>query len=372
MAALRLRSKRMGWLKAALAIAFLNLVVGTGLYLTSAGFEDDMRRLLIGQLEQTTGCKTELKEFHWNLSRLELEGRDVTIHGTEHAGQAPYFHADHILLRLRVLSLFQRNIGLRELFAEHPVIHIMVARDGSTNQPVPRVKQNPKEPVDELFNLGVERVQIAHGELLWNEQKMPLDLTANDVTARLQYLRAQQQFEGWLSVGKIDGVYGKFRPVAGTADLHLLLARDPEVRDPLWDTVASRLTPIVAHVVANPPVLIHSDFWFGNTIWQEGRLTGIIDWDGARIADPARDVASARNDLALLSGARVADVFLARYVSERGPLRDLAFWDLVSSLPPIRWLPHWVEGYTELGLDLSLPAARARLESWIADALDRL
>ena len=226
MAALRLRSKRVGWLKAALAIAFLNLVVGTGLYLTSAGFEDDMRRLLIGQLEQTTGGKTELREFHWNLSRLELEGRDVTIHGTEHAGQAPYFHADHVLLRLKVLSLFQRNIGLRELFAEHPVIHIMVARDGSTNQPVPRVKQNPKEPVDELFNLGVERVQIAHGELLWNDQKMPLDLTANDVTARLQYLRAQQQFEGWLSVGKIDGVYGKFRPVAGTADLHLLLARD--------------------------------------------------------------------------------------------------------------------------------------------------
>ena len=226
MAALRLRSKRVGWVKAVLAIAFLNLVVATGLYLTSAGFEDDMRRLLIGQLEQTTGGKTELKEFHWNLSRLELEGRDVTIHGTEHAGQAPYFHADHILLRLKVLSLFQRNIGLRELFAEHPVIHIMVARDGSTNQPVPRVKQNPKEPVDELFNLGVERVQIAHGELLWNDQKMPLDLTANDVTARLQYLRAQQQFEGWLSVGKIDGVYGTFRPVAGTADLHLLLARD--------------------------------------------------------------------------------------------------------------------------------------------------
>ena len=83
MAALRLRSKRVGWLKAALAIAFLNLVVGTGLYLTSAGFEDDMRRLLIGQLEQTTGGKTELKEFHWNLSRLELEGRAIGPFGKE-------------------------------------------------------------------------------------------------------------------------------------------------------------------------------------------------------------------------------------------------------------------------------------------------
>ena len=210
MAALRLRSKRVGWVKAALAIAFLNLVVGTGLYLTSAGFEDDMRRLLIGQLEQTTGGKTELKEFHWNLSRLELEGTDVTIHGTEHAGQAPYFHADHVLLRLKVLSLFQRNIGLRELFAEHPVIHIMVARDGSTNQPVPRVKQNPKEPVDELFNLGVERVQIAHGELLWNDQKMPLDLIANDVTARLQYCAPSSSLKAGYQWGRSTAFMASF------------------------------------------------------------------------------------------------------------------------------------------------------------------
>jgi len=66
MAALRPRSQREGWLKAALAIAFLNLVVGTGLYLTSAGFDDDMLLLLQVQLEQTTGGRPGLKEFHWD------------------------------------------------------------------------------------------------------------------------------------------------------------------------------------------------------------------------------------------------------------------------------------------------------------------
>jgi aminoglycoside phosphotransferase (APT) family kinase protein len=151
-----------------------------------------------------------------------------------------------------------------------------------------------------------------------------------------------------------------------------ILDRNADVRDPLWDTVASTLAPIAQRVRANAPTLIHTDFWFGNTIWQSGRLTGTIDWDGARVGDPARDVAGARNDLALLGGPRVADVFLARYEVERGPLRDLAFWDLLTSLPPIRWLPHWVEGYTELGLTLSLAEARARLESWIANALGRL
>ncbi|MGH2490701.1 MAG: phosphotransferase family protein [Candidatus Limnocylindria bacterium] len=163
-------------------------------------------------------------------------------------------------------------------------------------------------------------------------------------------------------------------PRHGTAEerLERFLDRGADVRDPLWDEIAATLTPIAAQVKGNPPTLIHSDFWFGNTIWQDGRLTGIIDWDGAAIGDPARDVAGARNDLALLSGAAAADVFLARYASERGPLRDLAFWDLLTSLPPIRWLSHWVEGYTELGLELSLAEARARLESHVADALGRL
>lgn len=163
-------------------------------------------------------------------------------------------------------------------------------------------------------------------------------------------------------------------PRHGTAAERLarVLARGADVRDPLWDRIASALTPRAANVSANPPTLIHGDFWFGNTIWQDGRLTGIIDWDSAAIADPARDVAGARNDLALLSGAHGADVFLARYERERGPLADLAFWDLLMSLPPTRWLPHWVEGYTELGLDVSLADARARLEAWVEHSLARL
>lgn len=164
-----------------------------------------------------------------------------------------------------------------------------------------------------------------------------------------------------------------FRREGTPADrLRRILDRGAAVRDPLWDTVVSTIAPLAERVRANPPTLIHGDFWFGNTLWERGRVTGIVDWDGARIADPAHDVAIARNDLALLAGARGAQVFLDEYERTRGPLRDIAFWDLLSSLPPIRWLPHWVEGYTELGLELPLAEARARLESWVENALGRL
>lgn len=33
-----------------------------------------------------------------------------------------------------------------------------------------------------------------------------------------------------------------------------------------------------------PRVLTHFDFWSGNTLWHESRLTGIVDWSGAGLA----------------------------------------------------------------------------------------
>ncbi|HKY52476.1 MAG TPA: aminoglycoside phosphotransferase family protein [Candidatus Limnocylindria bacterium] len=149
-----------------------------------------------------------------------------------------------------------------------------------------------------------------------------------------------------------------------------ILAKPPERTEPLWDSVAAALPSVAAGLRANAPTLIHGDFWFGNTIWDEGRLTGIVDWDGVRIDDPALDVSIARNDIVLFSGSRTADIFLDRYRQRRGALAGLRFWDLVACLSPIKWLAHWVEGYQELGVALPLADARERLAIWV-DALVR-
>jgi aminoglycoside phosphotransferase (APT) family kinase protein len=151
-----------------------------------------------------------------------------------------------------------------------------------------------------------------------------------------------------------------------------LVSKPPEKSDALWEQVVVALPSIEDGLIANAPALIHGDYWFGNTIWRDGRLTGIIDWDGARIADPALDVSIARNDIVVFSGPPMADLFLKLYERSRGPLADLVFWDLVACLGPIKWLAHWVEGYQELGVDLPLLDARARLESWVASVLARL
>jgi len=162
------------------------------------------------------------------------------------------------------------------------------------------------------------------------------------------------------------------REEPATERLARMLSHPPEQKDPLWDEVASILPGAVVGLRGNPPTLVHGDFWFGNTIWEDGRLTGVVDWDGARIGDAARDVAVARNDLAIFIGPSAADFFLERYERVRGPLTDIAYWDVHVSLAPIKWLAHWVAGYQELGVDLPLSDARVRLEIWVRRAIDGL
>lgn len=151
-----------------------------------------------------------------------------------------------------------------------------------------------------------------------------------------------------------------------------IVSSPPKTPDALWDRVAAVVRQAAHGVATNPSTLIHGDYWFGNTIWLDGRLSGIIDWDGARIADPALDVSIARNDIVVFRGPPMADKFLERYERARGPLQSLVFWDGVACLPPIKWLAGWVEGYQELGVDLPLREARARLEWWVEDVLSRL
>ena len=82
-----------------------------------------------------------------------------------------------------------------------------------------------------------------------------------------------------------------------------MLERGADVRDPLWDTAVARSRPLAERVRANHATLIHGDVWFG-TRSGSADISRDRRWDGARIADPAHDVAIARNDWPYWRSAR--------------------------------------------------------------------
>jgi len=194
-------------------------------YWNSAAFQERMRQKMVSQVERATGGRVEIRSFRWHLSRLELEAWDLTIHGSEPAGAVPYAHVDHVLLRLKVLSFLGGRLGLRELLMQRPVGHIMVAADGSTNQPVPHPPQSSAHPVEQLFSLGVDRVELSQGELIWNDRRIPLDLTADDAAFDVQYHLVKHRYEGRLTIGKWESTYGSFRPFSAALDASFSLDR---------------------------------------------------------------------------------------------------------------------------------------------------
>ena len=144
----------------------------------------------------------------------------------------------------------------------------------------------------------------------------------------------------------------------------------PKILEDLWRDVAPAVRSAAPRVTSNGMVLTHGDFWFGNTLWSDDRITGIVDWDGAQVDDPGFDVAYARGDLQLVLGGTAPDRFLARYEARRGKVRSIAFWDLVSTLPAFRWLDDWAAGYREVGLsELTDTVARERFTSFARAAL---
>jgi aminoglycoside phosphotransferase (APT) family kinase protein len=115
-------------------------------------------------------------------------------------------------------------------------------------------------------------------------------------------------------------------------------------------------------------VLTHFDYWSGNVLWDEGRLTGVVDWSGARAAPRGHDVSWCRLDLALLHGPRMADAFLAAYEDAAGlAVPDRRRWDLIALDNSEDAVETWIANYHDLGRhDLGPADLRRRHIAWRA------
>ena len=201
---------------------FVVLVVAIVWFLGSPAFEEIVRNRVVAELQKATGGKVELQSLHWNVNRLEIEANGLTIRGLEPAADVPLAHADRLYIRLHVVSFLNTKIDLSQLALDRPVIHIIVKPDGSTNVPEPQVKTGG-DPVQQLFDLAVGRVELHNGALLLNEQKLPLDFKANDVGLAMDYERLQRRYDGTLHIGKMDAQYQDYRDIAASADAEFSL-----------------------------------------------------------------------------------------------------------------------------------------------------
>lgn len=138
---------------------------------------------------------------------------------------------------------------------------------------------------------------------------------------------------------------------------------------PLAEEVRSRWSELVA----SPPVLTHGDYWSGNVVWRDGRLTGIVDWSSGARGPRGFDLGWCRLDLVLLFEERIADEFLAAYEAEAGEaVGEVRLWDCWAAARSEEIVGSWGPNYLPFGrADLDEEELRRRHAHWTARLRER-
>jgi aminoglycoside phosphotransferase (APT) family kinase protein len=120
--------------------------------------------------------------------------------------------------------------------------------------------------------------------------------------------------------------------------------------------------------------LVHGDLWYGNTLWDDGRLTAVLDWDCAGVGPAGLDLGSLRCDAAWCYGIEAAGHVLRGWEAEAGrPGSDVAYWDAVAALaspPDMGWFP--VSMALQGRPDLTREVMVERRDAFLDAALSRL
>ena len=185
-----------------------------------------------------------------------------------------------------------------------------------------------------------------------------------DITPRDPELWARELGRALALVHAVPG--GRF---AGLPSVFDRRGSQAELNGPLAPTVRSRWPEIIG----SPEVFTHCDYWSGNVVWRDGRLTGIVDWSGAVRGPRGYDVGWCRLDLVVLFDERIADVFLAAYEAAIGrALGEVILWDAWAAARSHDTVETWGPNYAPLGRgDLDERELRRRHSLWTIRLLDQ-
>jgi aminoglycoside phosphotransferase (APT) family kinase protein len=116
---------------------------------------------------------------------------------------------------------------------------------------------------------------------------------------------------------------------------------------------------------------VHADYWPGNTLWRDGRLVAVIDWEDAGFGDPMVDVADCATDLRFIGQDDMADRFIDKYADESGnDMKSLPLWNIIAQTHPFPDIAKWLPSFHAMGWpNMTVGELRARHTKQIERAL---
>jgi translocation and assembly module TamB len=197
-------SKTIWKIVAILAALACLLAVALLLVLQSAWFRDQVRKRIIAQVETATGGKVEIRAFNYNWQTLTANLQGFVIHGTEASPAPPLLRVESASITVRVISILKRSVDISSIILTRPQVNLIIAPNGSTNLPTPKLVHKGKDPITELFALKLNHFVIANGLVVANDKRIPLNVRGDGVELAANYLKAGPSYELNVSSRQVD------------------------------------------------------------------------------------------------------------------------------------------------------------------------
>ena len=215
-------------MRRAVLYAAVAVAIGVGFILClsqSNWLKGVVQRRIAAAVQEATGGRVELKDLQLQPSSLTVEMSGFVLHGTESGEGAPLFQANLVRVQLQITSLLRRDVRIASLRVEAPQVHLLFREDGTTNFPSSRPTAL-RQLTNQLLRLRAQRVRLEDGLLQINDERVPVDLTANDLALTILHKTADPAYTLQLASPEMDVRWANMREIAGSIQTDAQLMRD--------------------------------------------------------------------------------------------------------------------------------------------------
>jgi len=226
-----------------LALILLGIGIAAIVYLVRTGtIHDYILGKIIQKTQEATGGQVEIGDydFHWFGPRADVHR--LVIRGTERDPTRPLVVVDRLSVSFRIISILRGKVDLSDVSLHHPVVHLQVREDGTTNVPLPAVPEKDQRPVN-IFDLALRQFQIEQGELYYNNSRVPLSAVLHGLQTQVRFDFLQGSYEGSLRYQQGRVQFSDFNPLEHDLEAEFTVAASGlQLEQFLLTTAQSRIS----------------------------------------------------------------------------------------------------------------------------------